>query len=360
MFIENFAKHKVSAIVFLAAASFFFKGCGDDGGSVDPGIDAQVSDASHIDSSLQIDAGTDPLSDAEVDSGVDRDPAEPLFEQAASYEITIEGPDDPATVYYPNPPDLHSGGYSFPIALFLQGAKVERKYYSEFASLLARYGFVVVVPDHMKTGLMGTDLYPETQQIEQVLEQMIEENGGSTTLAGLLDTDTMVVLGHSYGGVAGLYGIQDECNFAFCSGGFSRPAALSGGAFFGTNMKPPIGSIPEVKNDSLPVAYIQGTLDGKADLEDTRETYQKTQDPPKMLVELIGANHYGICNQNNPPGADADSNAPTIDQTVAIETTARWSALFLRATVLDDLDALDYISSTGQTSDNNVSITWQP
>lgn len=347
--------------VFLLQALVVLASCGDDGGG-EVELDAFIPDGSQPDSTVEGDRDTHENLDADVDvdGAIPPDPTEPEFDEAATYELTIEGPDDPATVYYPNPPDLNTGNYSFPIALFLQGAKVERQYYSEFATLLARYGFVVVVPDHETSGFMGSGLYPETQQTEQVLAQMLIENDGNGLIAGIIDTNTMVVLGHSYGGVAGLYAIQDECPFQFCAGDFSRPAALAGGAFFGTNMKPPFGDIPEVKNDSLPVAYIQGNLDGKADLEDTRETYEKTQDSPKLLVELIGANHYGICNQNNPPGADADSTNPTIDQSVAIETTARWSALFLRATVLGDSAALNYISSTGPSSDNNVTVTQEP
>jgi predicted dienelactone hydrolase len=304
--------------------------------------------------------GGAPGEDASPDGGTPADPAEPLFDQAGSYEITIAGAEDPATMYYPDPPDLGTGSYDFPVALLLQGANVERGYYSQFAERVARYGFVVVVPDHETTGMRGTGLYAEPQQTNEVLDQMVTEDQGSGPVAGAIDTDTLVLLGHSYGGVAGLYAIQEQCDFPFCSGSFTRPAALAGGAFYGTNMKPPFGSIPPVENDGLPVAYLQGDLDGKALLADTQETYDKTQDSPKLLVEIGGANHYGICDQDNPPGAQADSNSPTLDQAVAVETTARWAALFLRATVLADPDAQDYLSNTGPSADPNVTVTYAP
>lgn len=42
-----------------------------------------------------------------------------------------------------------------------------------------------------------------------------------------------------------------------------------------------------------------------------------------------------------------------------METIARWSALFLRATVLGESAAADYVFSTGDALDPNVTITFQ-
>jgi predicted dienelactone hydrolase len=189
---------------------------------------------------------------------------------------------------------------------------------------------------------------------------MTAEHEGSGPLSGVLDTGTLVLLGHSYGGVAGLYAIMDQCVFPFCTGTFSRPDALAGGAFYGTNMKPPLGSIPPVPNDGLPLALVQGSVDGKAAPADGETTFDQIEDPPKLFATIEGANHYGICDQDNPPGAQADPNAATIEQATAVETAARWSALFLRATVLEDAQAAQYISTTGDPADPNVEVTWQP
>ena len=51
---------------------------------------------------------------------------------------------------------------------------------------------------------------------------------------------------------------------------------------------------------------------------------------------------------------------PTLDQSIATETIARWSALFLRAHALDDEVAYRYIYDTGDAADDNVRIRAQP
>ena len=71
----------------------------------------------------------------------------PLFNDVASYSTTISPNNDLTDIYFPNPSNLKNGDYSFPIALLLQGANVDKSDYSDFASTVASYGFVVVVPN---------------------------------------------------------------------------------------------------------------------------------------------------------------------------------------------------------------------
>lgn len=310
---------------------------------------ADEPDAPATDTGAEASAG-----DGEAGSGVE--PGSPLYDSVLVHQTTIAASGDPTDVYYPAPPDLGTGDYAFPIALMLQGAKVDKQHYASFAGEIARYGFVVVVPNHASFSVTGSGLYMETKVVAQVYEHMQTEQTGSSPVAGKLDLGTMVLLGHSYGGVVGLQAIQNQCQFPFCVGGFQRPAALAAGAFFGTNLKPPFGSIPAVSNDGLPIALVQGDADGKAAIADTQETYEKVQDPPKAFVVVHGANHYGICNTDNPSGADADGNTPSLDQQVAVATAARWSALFLRAHVLEDAAAADYIHATGDALDDNVTV----
>ncbi|BAY85018.1 hypothetical protein NIES267_45160 [Calothrix parasitica NIES-267] len=77
------------------------------------------------------------------------------------------------------------------------------------------------------------------------------------------------------------------------------------------------------------------------------------------MISISGANHYGITNTNNPDGPRPDPSNPTIPQDVAVETIARWSGLFLRASILDDKKAFDYVYSTGDALDKNVKVTSQ-
>jgi dienelactone hydrolase len=345
--------------VFIVLVALF-SGCSDDGSSGDE--DGGGPDLGRGDRGVKPDEGRPPdgvPSDLVQSEGArpdtpPTDPAAPKFAKSGSYSITVAGTSDPADVYHPAPSDLKTGGYSFPVVLLLQGAKVDKKNYSEVAGAVARHGFVVVVPNH--TSLMG--LFMELAVIPAVLEQMKTENAStSSPLAGVVDTSQLGLMGHSYGGVAGLYAIQGQCPIPWCFGTFKRPAELKAGAFYGTNMKPPIGSIPKVANAGIAIALIQGTLDGKSKEADTKVTYDNIQDPPKAYVLLAGANHYGVCNTNNPPGADADATTPTLAQQVAVETVARWSAMFLRAHLAGEATAVDYVHKTGDGLDPNVAVT---
>ncbi|MDF5717476.1 MAG: alpha/beta hydrolase, partial [Rhizonema sp. NSF051] len=110
----------------------------------------------------------------------------------------------------------------------------------------------------------------------------------------------------------------------------------------------------------ISVALLKGTLDGIIPPFLTDATYDNIQNPPKTLISLTGANHYGITNSNNPLGPFPDSNTPTILQDVVIETLARWSGLFLRASILNDQDAFNYVYFTGARCDPNVTVISEP
>jgi predicted dienelactone hydrolase len=291
------------------------------------------------------------------DAGVPAPPAPP-FDAVGRFETTIAASEDPADVYHPDPPDLHSGGYALPVALLLQGADVGRAHYQLYATAMASWGFVVVVPDHDIVSVAGPGLYAEQEQVHDVLELMRTEfEDPSSPLRGAIDPNTLVLLGHSYGGACGLNAIRGVCEMPFCMGGFTRPDALKGGAFWGTNLAVPmVGTIPEVDNDGLPVILVQGTLDSMATPEDGRRTYDEIVHPPRAYAEIDGANHYGICNVNNPTGAEPDETAPALAQPVSIETAARLGALFLRAHVLGDAEARAFIHEGGHLHDEHAEV----
>lgn len=289
----------------------------------------------------------------------------PQFQEAARYSTTISANNDVADIYYPKISELNSGNNSFPIVLLLQGALVDKSFYSEYASLVARYGFVVVVPNHFRPLPVNPSAPPsllsETSQIAAVLEQMAIENTKPTSpIASVVDTQRLGLLGHSFGGAVGLSAIANQCltELFLCREPFTRPKELLAGAFFGANLRnPTIDEFIPISNDNIAVALIQGSLDGVALPERAERTFDKIQTPPKALIDVRGANHFGITNVNNPPGAQPDRNNPTLDRAVGIETIARWSALFLRANMLEDGAASDYIYSQGDALDPNVSVT---
>ena len=289
----------------------------------------------------------------------------PQFKEAGFYSTTISANNDVADIYYPKPSSLNSGKYSFPIILLLQGALVDKSFYSDYASLVARYGFVVVVPNHFRPSPVNPNSPPillsETSQIAAVLEQMAIENTKPTSpIASVVDTQRLGLLGHSFGGAVGLSAIANQClrELLLCREPFTRPKELLAGAFFGANLRnPTTNEFVPIPNDNIAVALIQGELDGVALPERAKRTFDQIQTPPKAVIALQGANHFTITNVNNPPGAQPDNNNPTLDRVVGIETIARWSGLFLRANMLEDAAASDYIYFQGDALDPNVSVT---
>jgi hypothetical protein len=281
----------------------------------------------------------------------------PLLEVDA-YSLTIAH--DPTDVYFPVvlPSDL---AQRCPIVLLLQGALIDKADYSDYAAQVARYGFIVVVPNHDRTiafptGETLSGFLPEQQQIHDGLAQMVAEaQNPASPIAPLVDVDCLGLLGHSSGGYVGLSAIQNLCIPFICADSFTRPAALKAGIFYGTNFcnPPRVGTVPPITNEGIPIGLIAGNLDGVAEPTVTEETYRQIQHPPKILVTVAGANHYSITNADDP---ERDPHRPTLTQSSGIETIARWSALFLRAHLLNDAAAHTYLYQTGEAIDPLVSV----
>lgn len=282
---------------------------------------------------------------------------DPLFSNIRQYSTVIDS--DMTDIYYPVVSDPT---ISTPIALLLQGALVDKADYSNYASLVASYGFTVVVPNNVRTlpgpgGVPFTGFFPEQGQVPSVLDFMtLENNNPNSPVAGLLDTDSLGLLGHSFGGGVGIASVQDNCFFGLCTDSYSFPEELKAGIFYGTGFNLSDAGflgVPPIDNQA-PVGLIVGTRDGVVRPSSTVETYNNILNSPKLFVELEGANHYGITNEDN---LLREAVRPTLEQDVATETIARWSAAFLSAYVLDDPEALEYINASGDEQDPNVTVT---
>ncbi|MGL5192619.1 MAG: hypothetical protein ACRC8Y_03295, partial [Chroococcales cyanobacterium] len=179
-------------------------------------------------------------------------------------------------------------------------------------------------------------------------------------LAGRVDLSSVGLLGHSWGGAVGFAAIQNICLPLLCTDSFERPEALKAGIFYGTTFRDPtqeeVALLP-IANQGIPVGLIAGDRDGviQGGMDSVVATYENIQDPPKAVVTVLGANHYGITNEDSP----RDSVRPTLAQSVATETIARWSALFLRAHLLGDTEAWNYIYQGGDQLDPHVEFQGQ-
>lgn len=286
----------------------------------------------------------------------------PLFVQVSSYSTTVTTNGDPTDIFFPVTSTPNTSPQKFPIALLLPGSRVAPSQYSEFAWFVASYGFIVVVPEHIRSlpSIGFTGFLPEASQINDVLAFMVEENSNpASPIAGTVDLDKLALLGHSFGGAVGLSAIDNSCIAPLCEGQFQRPKQLQAGIFFGTSIAIGTRQHLPTRNQGIPTALIVGSKDGLVFPELTQADYDLIQNPPKALITVEGANHYGIANTNNPLGARPDPNSPMLSQEQSIETIARWSAIFLRAYVLDDAGALDYLHNTGDTLDENVTVISQ-
>lgn len=281
------------------------------------------------------------------------DPVSPVTQVAVStYQSQITN--DGTNVYYPT--DVTG---TLPVALLLQGGKVHRMHYAEYAAEVASYGFIVVTPNHRRLNFFSLDYYTSTSQIGETLSWMTSENARATSpLEGHIDTSTLVLLGHSFGGATGLSIAESKCSIPFCTGlSFTLPTQVKAGSFFGTHNEF-LGSYANV-NNKIPVQLVQGQEDGVAEPSQAETTFARIQNGPKQIVRLSGANHYGITNTQNPSGADPEVGPQSLSQSASIDAAARWAALWLRAQ-LGDAAAATYVTSTGDAADPLVTVTTAP
>lgn len=73
--------------------------------------------------------------------------------QVVPIELTTPpGNGEEADVYFPAPPANLRSSFedAFPVVAMLQGGLVDKSHYEEFGRQLARFGFVVVIPNHFE------------------------------------------------------------------------------------------------------------------------------------------------------------------------------------------------------------------
>jgi fermentation-respiration switch protein FrsA (DUF1100 family) len=210
------------------------------------------------------------------------------------------------------------------------------------------------VPNHTRTVSDDTGLYADTLAANWTVDWADDEDGRTgSPLKGQIDTGSLLLAGHSFGGAAGLGVTTGLSIYPFTGTLALAPSELKGAAFYGTNNAIPDTSLVLPVLNRVPVALIQGSVDGIGSPADSLTTYYLLTGGPKLFVSVTGANHYGITDVTNPSGAIADPAAQTLSQTVSVETIGRWTGQFLLA-ALGDSAAKTYVVGSGDAADTNV------
>jgi predicted dienelactone hydrolase len=262
-----------------------------------------------------------------------------------SEQIRMQINGDWVDLYYPTCHPSVINSHHYPIALFLQGFEVDKSYYSQFATQIARCGFVVLVPNHRP--LDRSYLASELKQIIEIFEEVKQNvKGLKFPVSQWIDLEKLVLLGHSCGGITGIEAICNQIHIDPITGyRYQRPPELAAGVFFGSNALSRQDQSQPIKNIEIPIALIAGNLDTITPPEMTQQAYERIEISPKAYMTLEGVNHYGITDVPQPEAGAVESCAATIEQSVAIQTIANWASLFLNAYLFGNIDSKNMLSN---------------
>ncbi|NMB87445.1 MAG: hypothetical protein GYA17_03730 [Chloroflexi bacterium] len=228
--------------------------------------------------------------------------------------------------------DLSHGPY--PLVILSPGFAIGSSAYAWLAEHLASHGLVVISPDHAERLDPENELWRATvtrpQDVLTVLAFVDEQAGPGGQLEGLVTSDRVAVIGHSYGGYTALaaggaqldtQAFADQCEAAYQAGEpnpflcdmlqphWADMAALAGLDAVPTGRWPAwadsrIDAVVSIAGDAVmfgpaglagvnvPVLAIGGTADDDSPYEwGTSPAYQNTTGPRKVRIGLEGAGH---------------------------------------------------------------------
>lgn len=238
------------------------------------------------------------------------------------------------------PYDLAAGPY--PLIVLSPGLSTGASAYAWLAEHLASYGFVVMAPEHQEQFDPELDILWQTaitrpQDIQAVLVYVDAQAEAGGALEGLIDAETVAVVGHSYGGYTALAmaGAQFDtgaftatCDAAYASGDpaawlcdelyphMADMAELAGldsipEGLWPAQSDPRVDAIVPLAGDALffgqpglaeitvPVMAIGGTLDTDSPfMWSTHPTYEYASSTRKVRIALHDAEHMvftGTC-----------------------------------------------------------------
>ena len=287
--------------------------------------------------------------------------------------------------------DLSSGPY--PLVILSPGFSFGASTYAWLAEHLASYGFVVIAPEHQEHLDPANELWQSAierpQDILSVLAYVDEQTADDGVFDGLINTERVAVIGHSYGGYTSLASagarintpeFKSHCEEASAS---EHPAAwlcdkllphlddmadLAGldetpGGLWLALTDPRIAAIVPMAGDAfffgheglaeinVPVMAIGGTKDNDAPYEwGTFPAYEYSSSPRKVLISLTDAGHMIFTNPCEkipfylkPVSGDFCSDTDW-DRNYAHELVSHFTTAFLLTELKQDSAASDALA----------------
>lgn len=279
--------------------------------------------------------------------------------------------------------DLVAGSY--PLVILSSGFSFGSSTYAWLAEHLASYGFVVIAPEHQEHLDPANELWQSAikrpRDVLSVIAYVDEQTTTGGVFDGLIDTELIAVIGHSYGGYTSLAAAGARINTpafkAHCeeASASEHPAAwlcdellphldemadLAGldsipKGLWDAWADPRVDAIVPMAGDAfffgqeglaeitVPVMAIGGTKDNDAPYEwGTYPAYQYASSPKKVLISLTDAEHMIFTNpcEKIPfylkPITGEFCSDPGWDRNYAHELVSHFTTAFLLAELKQD------------------------
>ena len=197
----------------------------------------------------------------------------------------------------------------FAVIVLLPGGNVDRKLYSIISNFLASKGFIVAVPQITITVFGDVSLLiPRQDSVNHTIDKLIELNNDEfSILYNIVDSNNIVLFGHSLGGFIGARVLDGPCGLppnVYCDTiiPYTDPSGIKAGLFFGSLLidedRPPVIPAINLTNNYAAIGYIVASEDIITPPEKTQITYDwlvnnyNTFDISSLTID--GINHFGI------------------------------------------------------------------
>ncbi len=225
-------------------------------------------------------------------------------------------------------------GTSLPVVVFIHGSHTNPRMYTKYASLLAESGFIVVAPEQEREVFGDFAHYPQQAFVNWALEFVEAENlRPQSPIAGRVDRSQVFLVGHSMGGGTTLGVVGDFSQPGLSDQPWSVPSELKAAVVNAThNIPPPRTGDPVPVTNSVPLAFMQGSVDDVVTLDQAARTFAAVNGVlPRAFVTIEGGNHFFLTDVDNPEGANPDRASMQWDQDASVEAAAKWTANWFRA-----------------------------